>query len=517
MYPLEYRVYSRLKRQYQGDIAEFSVARAAGPNAAQVFERASGDPLSKGISGFYTKEGYQKTFQGSVQTAALKLAAEEGWVLGVRNNLTLKDVAGNELGDRVRRLYLEDYIKVWDNFIADVRLIKVSGIEASMNAARVLAAVDSPLAAYLRAIAKETTLVVPVGQAGQSLTDKLADQAKNDMAQLAGVQPNPGASGAGPLERMVDDHFANMNRLVQGSPAPIDNVLKLFSDVYAQLLAVDSAKKSGAPPPPSGGADRVKAEAGIQPEPIRSMLTTLADAGVKGSREGEREVLSSELKPVFDFCNRAITNRYPFASGSRADVLPDDFGQLFGTGGMLDDFYQRRLMALVDTGTTPWSYKPLSDGKKPAAPAALADFQRASRIREGFFRSGGKTPGFKLEMRAVEMSDGLKEFALDIDGQVLKFVAGNTTSVVLNWPSQKVSSQIHVTALPAISPLSFEGPWALFRLFDRFEVQPSSQPEKFTLTVNLEGKRIRFDVIANSVVNPFRMREIQQFRCPGAL
>jgi type VI secretion system protein ImpL len=519
VYPLEYRIYSRLKRQYRGDLPEFSVARAAGPNAAQVFERASGEPLSKGISGFYSKDGYQKTFQGSVQGAALKLGAEESWVLGVRREVSLKDVAGNDISDKVRRLYLEDYVKTWDAYLADVRLIKLSGVASSMNAARVLAAVDSPLAAYLRAVAKETTLVPPAGQAGQSLIGKLADQAskaKDDMAKLAGAQPAPDA-GNGPIERIVDDHFAGMNRLVQGNPAPIDDVLKLFGEVFAQLQAVDAAQKSKAPPPPPGGADKVKAAAGTQPEPIRSMLATLADAGAKGSREGEREVLTSELKPIFDFCNKAITNRYPFASGSQADVLPDDFGQLFGAGGMLDDFYQRRLTALVDTGTNPWTYKPLGDGAKPATPAALVEFQRASRIKEGFFRGGGKQPGFKLEMRAVEMSDGLKELTLDIDGQALKFSAGNTSSVVVNWPSQKVSSQIKLTALPAITPLAFEGPWALFRLFDRFEVQPTAQPEKFNLLVNLEGKRVRFEVIANSVVNPFRMREIQQFRCPGAL
>jgi len=243
----------------------------------------------------------------------------------------------------------------------------------------------------------------------------------------------------------------------------------------------------------------------------------LADAGAKGTRDGEREVLTNELKPIFDFCNRAITNRYPFASGSQSDVLPDDFGQLFGGGGLLDDFYQRRLAALVNTGSNPWTYKPLADGAKPTTPAALADFQRAARIKEGFFRANGKTPGFKLEIRAVEMAEGLKELSLDIDGQILKFVAGNSASSVLNWPSQKVSSQIRLTAVPPVAPLGFEGPWALFRLFDRFEVQPSPQPEKFTVLLNLEGKRVKLEVIANSVMNPFRMREIQQFRCPGAL
>lgn len=60
-------------------------------------------------------------------------------------------------------------------------------------------------------------------------------------------------------------------------------------------------------------------------------------------------------------------------------------------------------------------------------------------------------------------------------------------------------------------------PGPCFAFFDRFDVQPTSQPEKFNLLVNVEGKRARFEVIASSVLNPFRMREIQQFRCPGSL
>jgi type VI secretion system protein ImpL len=57
----------------------------------------------------------------------------------------------------------------------------------------------------------------------------------------------------------------------------------------------------------------------------------------------------------------------------------------------------------------------------------------------------------------------------------------------------------------------------VFRLFDRFEVQTSAQPEKFVVVVNVEGKRARLEVTSNSVFNPFRLREVQQFRCPGAL
>jgi type VI secretion system protein ImpL len=81
-----------------------------------------------------------------------------------------------------------------------------------------------------------------------------------------------------------------------------------------------------------------------------------------------------------------------------------------------------------------------------------------------------------------------------------------------------VASQIKLNTTPALAtPLTFEGPWALFRLFERFEVQPGAQPEKFSVLLNLEGRRARLDVTAASVFNPFRLREISQFRCPGAM
>ena len=172
---------------------------------------------------------------------------------------------------------------------------------------------------------------------------------------------------------------------------------------------------------------------------------------------------------------------------------------------------------LVDTGTNPWSFKPTGDGAKAVNPAALADFQRGARIKEVFFRSGGKQPSFKVDIRALEMGDGLKEIVLDIDGQAFKFVAGNTTPVTVQWPSARVASQIRLGTNPAGTPMTFDGPWALFRFFDRFEVQPTAQPERFTVAMNIDGRQARLEVTASSVFNPFRLREMQQFRCPGAL
>lgn len=518
-YPLEYRVYSRIKRQYRpGELPDFTVAGAAGPNAAQVFERASKEPLSKGISGLYTRAGHEKFVKPAVQRLTLRLANEEAWVLGLKSDparLASVALAGG-VGDKVRRLYYEDYIKTWDAYLADVQLVKLGGLDRSIAVARTLSAVDSPLAAYLRGVAAETRLVPDPAAAGA--LDKLAAKAKEDAARLAGAGPSVGAGAGGPLERMVDDHFADIHRQVSGQPPPIDETLKMFGELYTQLSAIDAAQKSKSPPPPAGGADKLRAAAGQQPAPVRAMLEQLADAGASQGRHAEIQGLAAELKPIAEFCNRAITGRYPFASGSRSDVLPEDLGQLFGGGGLMDDFFQKRLASLVDTGASTWTYKPLSDGSKPVRAAALAEFQRAERIKDVFFRSGGKSPSMKIEMRLAEIDPTLKELVLDIDGQVSRLAPGGP-SVAINWPSQRLAVQIKLsTGLGDGGPNAlFEGPWALFRLFDRYEVQPSSAPEKFGLVMNLDGKRARIDVIAASVFNPFQMKEIKQFRCPAAL
>jgi type VI secretion system protein ImpL len=517
-FPLEYRVYSRIKRQYRaGEIPDFTVAGGAGPNAAQVFQRVSGEPLTKGLSGLYTKAGFEKFVKPAVQKATLQLAREETWVLGLKSDPSrLKDITmGNAMTDKVKRLYFEDFIKTWDKFLLDVKLVKLGSLENSIAVARTLAAVDSPLAAWVRAVTNETRLVPPATAPGA--LDKLANQAKAEAAKLAGGGVVDGGGG-GPLERMVDDHFASYHRQVTGTPAPIDDTLKMFGEIYNQLAAVDSAQKSKSPPPPAGGGEKIKAAAAQLPDGVKAIVEQLADAGASQSRGAEIQGLSTDLKPITEFCQRVVNNRYPFASGARADVPLEDFGQLFGVGGMLDDFFQKRLANLVDTSTPVWTYKPLGDGSKPVSASALAEFQRAARIRDVFFRSGGKVPGMRIEMRIADMDPALKELVLDIDGAVQKLASGGQPASV-SWPSQRLASQIKLTTGlgNAGAMAMFEGPWALFRMMDRFEVLPAAVPEKFTLVMNLDGKRARVDVIAASVFNPFQMKEVKQFKCPLAL
>ena len=85
----------------------------------------------------------------------------------------------------------------------------------------------------------------------------------------------------------------------------------------------------------------------------------------------------------------------------------------------------------------------------------------------------------------------------------------------------KGSTQVRLQLQPALasgsSGMTTEGPWALFRMFDKLQLAPSTSPEKFRVTFNVDNRRATFEVSTSSVVNPFQLRELREFGCPRSL
>jgi type VI secretion system protein ImpL len=529
-YPLEARIFSRLQRQRVGsDIPAFSIAQAAGPSAPLVLERISGKPLTDGVPGLFTVEGYRKRFQIEAVRLSSVMAVEEPWVLGLERKLSnqLKDVAAlGSLIDRVKQLYLQAYVKQWDALLGDVRLIRPANMERSIELSRIVSDSTSPLASYLRAVAYETTLIPPAKDPNviTKATDTVESTKKGLQSLFGEDRPVTAVAPNRPIEAIVDDHFATLRKFVMppspGQPSPLDDSLKLYNNVYVYLTAVDTAVKNRTALPPDEMANKIKSDAGRLPEPMRSMVENLSRVGSGQVVAAERQNLSTDLKPVTEFCKRAIVGRYPLASSGGRDVLPDDFGQFFAPGGLMDDFFQKRLASMVDTSARPWRYKPVAD--KPAMTvAALSQFERAAVIRDVFFRGGARSPTLRFDFKPVEMDATITQFALDVDGQIVKYAHGPVVPMSVQWPGPKGSNQVRVQIDPPAtqgsSGATVDGAWALFRMLDKESISSAGAPEQFFVTFTIDNRHARFQVTANSVQHPFHLRELREFSCPEVL
>jgi type VI secretion system protein ImpL len=528
-YPLANRVYSRLKRQGVGsDIPEFTVVKAGGPSAPLVFTRPSGQSLTKGVPGLFTYDGYHKAFKREADKVANQLADEEGWVLGTKDQgalgrLTDPSSRARLIAD-VRRLYLTDYAKTWEDFLNDIKLVRAGNLQQTMDVARLLSAMDNPMVPFLRAASHETTLIKP--DADKSVTDKAADRLAQETRRLGSIfggddkaQP---AAPAEAIENIVDRRFESLRRYVTssapGQPAPIDAAVVLMGELHTLLSATDTALKAKTALPPSEVPNKVKAQAPSMPEPLRSVLQGLADVSARMAGGAIVTNTNEAIEvQVGEFCRRAIAGRYPLVRSSSRDATQDDFATLFAPGGKMDDFFQKNLATLVDTSSTPWSFRRIND-VAVGSPAALVQFQRAQTIREVFFRAGGRTPGLRLEFKPIEMDDAITQFILDVDGQLVRYSHGPQVPQSVTWPGPRGSTQVRVQIQPAgptgVSGVTTEGPWALFRMFDKVTIAPTSQAERFNVTFSVDGRKAQFEVTANSVQNPFRLRELEQFQCP---
>ncbi len=533
--PFPQRVYNRIKRQGVGDFPGFRISTAGGPSSALVFVRNSGKALTEGVPGLFTYDGYHKGFSKQLDQVIRDLAAEEVWVLGIRDSENARRAADplgrSALADEVKRLYLQEYANTWEAFIADVSVVRGISLTQTIETARLISSPDSPLPRLLRAMVREVSLTESEEKTAVDRAVDKASEAVKDTRQTLSKLLGPSAPaalaqpGAKKIESIVDDRFESLRRLVRpvapGAAAPIDQTMGLINELYQLLNATETAVRSNTAPPQSDLPNKIKSEAGRLPEPIRSMLGGLAAAGTNQALGATRKNISDELSAlVGEFCSRAIENRYPFNRSSNVDVTPEDFARMFGPNGLLDDFFEKKLAPHVDTTANPWKFRKVDDVTMGDS-AALANFQHADAIRSVFFVGNSRTPTIRVEMKPYEMDPAILQFSLDADGQVLRYAHGPAIPQSMQWPGPRGSNQIRIQISPpgssGQSGLVFEGAWALFRMFDRAQIEAGAQPEKFRASFAIDGRRVAFDVTTSSVLNPFRLPHLQSFKCPKRL
>jgi type VI secretion system protein ImpL len=193
-------------------------------------------------------------------------------------------------------------------------------------------------------------------------------------------------------------------------------------------------------------------------------------------------------------------------------VLLDDFNKVFSPGRQLDSFFTANLAPMVDTPTgREWRVRPGMEAGAPTA-GTIRQYQRAAVIRDSFFKAGSSQAQVSIDVRLISLS-GANEVTFEHDGKASRMSAGNV--VRLQWPpaTPGAATKIAVAGAP---PIAAEGPWALFRVFDKGMPQGGAQPGLVRLAFAADAnRRFTLELQPTSVNNPFQIRELYEFQCPG--
>jgi type VI secretion system protein ImpL len=526
--PVAQRVYDRVKRQKLPDsVPDFRLTDAAGRDAALVFARKSGKPLGEPLSGFFTAKGYREVFLATSLSQAGTLA-EEQWVLGL-DRADQQNVAS--LAGDVRRLYFQDYQRQWDALLADIDFVPITSVAQAADVLRVISGPTSPLKKLLVAVAKETDLQ----QEDKLLADQGkkveggVDQLKQRLGSILGQEQVSQAAAPAAVEDPVSAHFAELNAFVkkgEGEPAAVDGLLADMNALYVQVSAMVGASGDAllgeAKNSASAAATRVNLNADREPPVVQSLVKSVVSSTTNTMMGGVRNQLNAAwVSDVVNVYRQSLSGRYPLAPGSARDATLDDFGQFFGVGGVMDNYFRKYLQPYVDTSASSWRWQPGAAQKLGINASVLQTFQRAAAIRDAFFRSGGVQPAVRFELKPVAMDASVTQFLLDLDGQQISYDHGPSRPVAMQWPNPGSIGVVRLSISPPAasgrSGITLDGPWAWFRLLEQSDLVAGGSPDRFNLRLRVDNASISYELRANSAFNPFKSRVLSGFSLPERL
>ncbi len=533
--PVAQQIYMRIKEEaLQNHEHDFRLHEALGMGGSRVFSPASGKLEDVYIPGFFTYQGFHQVFLDESKDLA-KQTVEQRWVLGDDNVLGVG--SSKQLESKLIKYYYNEFIKRWNDMLAVLRIRRPANIHQSIDVLETVSGIDSPLRKLLQALDKQTSLTRVSATSPLDAVDKLKQGAESaggdrmkkllDAAKTAGVDVDSvDRSG-----KEVEQYFAPLVNQIRatGSGTPIDQIIADLGQLYVYMADLGSTSNTGeaalnlAMQRSGGGGNDVIAKLNLQasrlPQPLQGWVKMLASGnwglilgGVKGQLN---KALQSELGTL---CKAGLEGRYPLVKGSRSEITLQDFGKFFAPNGLLDQFFNTHLKQFVDTTGTRWKLISQDNQSIGISASTLKQFQNASKIKEIFFPSGGSLPQIQFQLKPIYLDANASKFWLNMEGQQTTYRHGPTRSMPFQWPGNQAGLVRYgfETLDGRQLSRSEEGAWAWFRLLDKMKITKAAN-NKFQVAFSLEGLEARYELIANSVINPFVAEELTGFKCPSRI
>lgn len=552
-------IMARLSPMERAELRDLDMAAIVGPENSMLM---SGGGT---VSGLYTRAAWERVVRPALEKAAQAApdALAEDWVIAGtpppqaqaqanrepagffvagHGNADAQAVAARKTNAeqtyaQLKRAYFEAYAQEWHQFMQRFMLADTRTLEDNLAMLQRLSDPQrSPLVLLARRIVYETSIE-------RAVEPRLFDQAIEKGRQLSdalGIQreqppaPTPTFST---LERPVlEQRFGLLWAMVEGDKSGqkvggtlaqyLEHLLKLKIRVASIVSSGDTAL---------GARQLVMATFAQQGSELQDALvfTEMLLSGLdQQSREAFRNVLlqpvsgtwQALLTPVANDLNQAwiaevlepwqqqLAGRYPFADVQQEAALGDISRFFQPESGLVARYIAQYLGPMVSKQADRIVPRQWNGIALPLHGDFVASLERSSQIGRLLFRNG--EPHMTLDIYP-QPTVGVQEYALEVDGQTLRYRNEPQAWQRISWPASPAASAVPAMASStgaAGARLSmvgangipqqlaaFQGTWGWMRLIDRARAT-QLDPARLQLAWSLPaGEPIRLWVRASDV------------------
>ncbi|MEM9785573.1 MAG: ImcF-related family protein [Pseudomonadota bacterium] len=438
------------------------------PRLAQVAQRRSGAPLQ--VPGLYTVEGWAAAHDVAAGVAVQKTRDLAAPLFG-------QDLPRmNDTPDLVLARQQAETIRVWQDWLADLRVIPFDEPETAIIVSGTLSQAQSPLPALLKEVWHQ------VGG-----TDR--------------TRPRP-------LLQEIARTFGPMIQYVE--QGRMEEIAALFASVNVALSTRDLDQARGDDAVMSV-ATRAQSIQSLRAAPrVVALLVEDTLAQISGGNAADTPLARAWVR-VQAQCAQSLSGRFPF--GDAPPVTPAAVEQMLGPTGAIPLFFRQFAAPNLDMEMSPWRWK--TEARFAGlSPDTAAFLEQAMTVSAGMFEGGTLGADVTVTTLAERGTATLSVGGVEVPMQARAAPAS------LDWPGPAAAQGIALQFEGADpSPaLTRTGPWGLLRLLDDLRLRPRDEGRRFLVDMRDATGRLFVELRFDDPVNPVSVRPLMPtLQCPDQL
>lgn len=464
------------------------------------------------ISDLYTAKQFQKTYFEKIPAICSEVF-DGDWVLGYISHPNLAGETKTGLTKKVQQLYLQDYTAHWLTLLNKLEIAGWQNDKQAIDILNILAKPQtSPFTQILETIAANTTLsqlIAPTFNIPMSDIQIIQSSLVSKFQEFNNLLPE--GKQAGELTQI----FTQLNNL-KNYFAPI-----IFAQDSNKAAFLSSKLRFANNNQNLDPIHQLLISSSTLAQPLQRWTRTLANnVWLSMLQQSERYMNKVWQNEVVTYYNENLINRYPLFKPTQQDINLEVFARFFGPEGIMDRYFKNYLNPFIDTSEANWRYRMVDGQTLHFTPELVVQLERAAIIRTMFFNADHQLD-VTFSLRPMALEPGVTSLTFTLNDQSMRDKHNSSKTVhQFTWPDSSKDPMATLTFTDNLGKnvsTSTTGSWALFRLLDKANLQATDNTKNYIVTFDLNGNAARYQLLAESIINPFIPGIMEGFRCPTTL